>query len=83
MNIPLQKSEIMLTKEFNIKNLKDLYSNNIMIKSVKRNGKKLEDETEMKNGDVLELIGPKHAISKIEKSLDILKLMVQKQMLLI
>ena len=29
MNIPLQKSEIMLTKEFNIKNLKDLYNENI------------------------------------------------------
>lgn len=73
MNISLQESEIILTKEFNIKNLKDLYSNNIMIKSVKRNGKVLEDETQMKNGDVLELIGPKHAISKIVKEFGYVK----------
>ncbi len=67
MNISLEKSEIMLTKEFNIKNLKDLYSNNIMLESVKRNGKKIEDETDMRNGDILTLIGPKHAIAKIIK----------------
>ncbi|MBY0756790.1 aspartate-alanine antiporter [Clostridium sardiniense] len=73
MNVSLEKSEIMLTKEFNIKNLKDLYSNNIMLESVKRNGKKLEDETEMRNGDILTLIGPKHAISKIIKEFGYVK----------
>lgn len=73
MNVSLEKSEIMLTKEFNIKNLKDLYSNNIMLELVKRNGKKLEDETEMRNGDILTLIGPKHAISKIIKEFGYVK----------
>lgn len=73
MNVSLEKSEIMLTKEFNIKNLKDLYSNNIMLESVKRNGKKLEDETEMRNGDILTLIGPKHAVSKIIKEFGYVK----------
>lgn len=73
MKISLEKSEIILTKEFNMRNLKDLYSNNIMLESVERNGKKLEDETEMRSGDILTLIGPKHAISKIIKEFGYIK----------
>lgn len=72
-NVSLKKSEIVLTKSFNIKNLNDLYNNNIMLLSVKRNGKTIEDETEMKNGDFLEIIGPEHAISKIVKEFGYVK----------
>ncbi|MEG1002989.1 aspartate-alanine antiporter [Clostridium sp.] len=72
-NVILQRSEIMLTKEFNIKNLTDLYNNNIMLVSVQRNGKTIEDETEMKNGDILTIVGPKHALSKIIKEFGYVK----------
>lgn len=72
-NIILTKSEIMLTKLFNINHLNDLYANNIMLVSVERNGKKLDNVTEMKNGDILTLIGPKHAIGKIVKEFGYVK----------
>lgn len=72
-NISLKKSEIVLTKTFNIKNLSDLYNNNIMLTSVKRNGKVLDDETQMKNGDFLEILGPEHAIDKIIKEFGYVK----------
>lgn len=72
-NILLQKSEIMLTKNFNLKNLNDLYSNNIMLVSVKHDGKTIEDVTKMKNGDIITLIGPKHAISRIVKEFGYIK----------
>lgn len=71
--ISLKKSEIVLTKTFNIKNLSDLYNNNIMLTSVKRNGKVLDDETQMKNGDFLEILGPEHAIDKIIKEFGYVK----------
>lgn len=72
-NVSLSKSEIILTKEFNLKNLQDLYNNNIMLISVKRNGKTLEDETQMKNGDLLVILGPSHAIGKIIKEFGYIK----------
>ncbi|WP_024614308.1 aspartate-alanine antiporter [Clostridium sp. Ade.TY] len=72
-NVSLKKSEIILTKEFNIKNLQDLYNNNIMLISVKRNGTELEDKTQMKNGDVLVIVGPAHAIQKIIKEFGYIK----------
>lgn len=73
LNISLKKSEIVLTKEFNLKNLQELYNNNIMLLGVNRNGKVLEDETQMKNGDFLEIIGPEHAIESIIKEFGYIK----------
>lgn len=71
--IELIKSQIILTKLFSLKNLKDLYSNNIMLLSVLRNGKLIDDPNEMRNGDILTLIGPKHAIFKITKEFGYIK----------
>lgn len=73
LNVNLKKSEIVLTKEFNLKNLNDLYNNNIMLLGVKRNGKALDDENQMKNGDFLEIIGPEHAIKSIIKQFGYIK----------
>lgn len=72
-SISLKESEIVLTKAFSIKNLKELYSNNIMLVSVKRNGKVINDTTEMKNGDLLTIIGPKCAIGKVVKEFGYIK----------
>ena len=38
-----------------------------MLVSVKRNGKTVEDETQMRNGDTLTVVGPTHALTKIIK----------------
>lgn len=73
LNVSLKRSEIVLTKEFNLKNLQDLYNNNIMLLSVKRNDKVLEDETQMRNGDFLEIIGPEHAIESIIREFGYIK----------
>ena len=72
-NVTLKKSEIILTKEFNIKNLNALYKNNIMLVCVKRNGKTIEDETQMRNGDILTVVGPIHALTKIIKEFGYVK----------
>lgn len=72
-SVALKKSEIVLTKVFNIKNLKDLYANNIMIVSVSRDGKQVKDITEMRNGDIITIIGPKRAIGKVVKEFGYIK----------
>ncbi len=73
LNVTLKKSEIILTKEFNLKNLQELYNNNIILLGVKRNGKILDDEKQMRNGDLLEIIGPEHAIERIIKKFGYIK----------